>query len=493
MTRRQLLAAAPAILTAQTRRRQPNILFAIADDQSWLHTSATGDPVVRTPAFDRVANNGVLFTNTFCPAPQCAPTRASILTGRPIWSNEEAGTHASLFPRKLTVYPQLLEQSGYFVGLTGKGAGPVDWKTSGWPHNPAGRAWDTHKTNAPEGVSKNDYAANFAQFLTDRPKDKPFCFWLGSQEPHRPYRKGWGLETGKKLDAVRVPPFLPDTREVRSDLLDYFTEIEYFDDQVARALQHIEKAGELDNTLVIVTADNGMSFPGAKATMYEYGWHLPMAVQWPARIKPGRRVDDLVSFIDLAPTYLEAAGLPIAPAMMGRSLVPLFNSARSGAVDPKRDRIYGGRERHSHARFDNLGYPARAIRTREHLYIWNLKPDRWPAGDPDFFADIDDGPSKSYMLAHREHPLFAHSFGKRPEEELFDIRTDPGCLKNLAADPRMAAARRQLRADLEATLKKQGDPRMSGSEIFDSYPRTSPMRPQLGGFAEQNKYNPKYK
>lgn len=480
MTRRELVAGAPAILRAQRRRARPNILFAIADDQSWLHTSAAGDPVVRTPLFDRVAERGILFRNAFCPAPQCAPTRASILNGRPIWMNEEAGTHASLFPRKFPVYTELLEKAGYFVGLTGKGAGPADWATPGWPHNPAGRSWDKQK---------GDYSANFAQFLAERPKDQPFCFWLGSQDPHRPYEAGSGLRSGKKLEAVRVPPFLPDTREIRSDLLDYFFEIERFDAQLGQALSHLERTGEMENTLVIVTADNGMSFPGAKARMYEYGWHIPMAAMWPERIRPGRVAEELVSFVDLAPSYLEAAGVAVPRTMMGRSLLRLWEGAR----DASRDRVYGGRERHSHARFDNLGYPARAVRTRDHLYIWNLKPDRYPAGDPEFYADIDDGPSKRYMLARREHPLFAHSFGKSPEEELFDIRKDPGCLTNLAANPAMKAVKQRLRDDLKKTLEAQGDPRIRGSEVFDSYPRVSAMRPALGGFAERGKYNPKYR
>lgn len=480
ITRRALIAGAPAILHAQARRTRPNILFAIADDQSWLHTSAAGDPVVRTPHFDRVAERGILFGNAFCPAPQCAPTRASILNGRPIWTNEEAGTHASLFPRKFPVYTETLEKAGYFVGLTGKGAGPADWTTPGWPHNPAGRSWDRHKS---------DYAANFAGFLEERPKDKPFCFWLGSNDPHRPYAPGSGFASGKKPDAVRVPPFLPDTREVRSDLLDYFFEIERFDAQLGKALSHIEKTGEMENTLVIVTADNGMPFPGAKARMYDYGWHIPMAAMWPARIRSGRAAGEFVSFVDLAPTYLEAAGLAVPGTMMGRSLLRVLEGTR----DAGRDRVYGGRERHSHARFDNLGYPARAVRTSDHLYIWNIKPDRHPAGDPEFYADIDDGPSKQYMLAHREHPLFAHSFAKAPEEELFDVRKDPGCLTNLAADPAMRTAKQRLRDDLRKTLEAQGDPRMRGSEVFDSYPRVSPMRPGLGGFAERGKYNPKFR
>lgn len=489
--------AAPAILRPAAARR-PNILFAIADDQSWLHTSAMGDPVVSTPNFDRITNSGVLFRNAFCSAPQCAPSRAALLTSRNIWQLEEAGTHASLFPRKFTVYTDLLAQAGYHVGLTGKGAGPCDWQTPGWPHNPAGREWVSHKVaSRQEGINPNDYAANFGAFLEARNKNQPFCFWFGSHEPHRTYAKGSGVASGKKLADIRVPAFLPDTEEVRGDLADYLTEIEYFDRQLGAHLALIERAGELSNTLVVVTSDNGMSFPHAKANLYDHGWHLPLAIAWPDRVRGGRTLDDMVSFLDFAPTFLEAAGLKPAPGMIGRSLLPLLGSNKAGIVDPKREKVFAGRERHSHARFDNLGYPARAIRTRDHLYIRNFKPDRWPAGDPEAFADIDDGPSKSYVTKRREDarvaPLFAAACGKRPEEELFALANDPGCLENLATSPAHASAKAKLRAELDRVLTAQGDPRMRGSGVFDSYPRTSPMRPSLGGFATQGEYNPRYR
>jgi uncharacterized sulfatase len=165
-------------------------------------------------------------------------------------------------------------------------------------------------------------------------------------------------------------------------------------------------------------------------------------------------------------------------------------------VDAARTRIFGGRERHSHARFDNMGYPARAIRTHQHLYIRNFKPERWPAGDPAGYHDIDDGPSKQWMMAHRDEkevaPLFAHSFGKHGGEQLYDIKADPGCLRDLSAEPGHKAAKERLRAELDRTLTAQNDPRMRGSEIFDSYPRHSPMRPELGGFAERGLYNRKF-
>ncbi|MBN2327471.1 MAG: sulfatase [Candidatus Omnitrophica bacterium] len=488
--------AAPALLKrASAADERPNILFAIADDQSWPHCSAYGSPFVNTPGFDRVARQGVLFNNTFCAAPQCSPNRASILTGRPIWQNEEAGTHASYFPKKLTVYPDLLEEAGYWVGYTGKPWGPGNWKDAGRPRNPAGPSFDNHKLKPPaEGISNKDYSANFEDFMKQRPAGKPFCFWYGATEPHRSYQKGIGLKSGKKLEDAVVPPFLPDTPEIRSDILDYAFECEWFDRHLNRMIDYLEKAGELENTLIVVTSDNGMPFPRAKATLYEYGIHMPLAICWPKGVRAGRKVDDLISFIDFAPTLLEAAGVEAPECMTGRSFLNVLKSDQSGIVDKSRTCVFSGRERHSHARFDNWSYPSRSIRTKQYLYIRNIKPERWPAGDPPNFHDVDGCPSKSFLIDNQEkYPeYFEAAYGKRPLEELFDITQDPACLNNLAGDPKHAEIKAKLWSELERTLTGQNDPRMSGSEIFDSYPRFNAMRPELGGFAEQGKYNPNY-
>ena len=493
------LGAAPAILThvgCGAESRRPNVLFAISDDQSFPHTGAAGDPVIKTPAFDRVAEQGVLFTNAISGSPGCAPSRAAILTGRSDWQLEEAGTHASYFPTKLKVYPDTLEAAGYHVGYTGKGAGPANFK--GWPHNPAGPGYEKREfEKVPKGISKTDYAANFADFVKDKRADQPFCFWYGCHEPHRSYVQGAGVAAGMKPEDVIVPGFLPDCDVVRSDILDYYVEIQYFDTQLGKILDMLEKAGELDNTIVVVTADNGMPFPRAKATMYEYGIHMPLAVSWPAGMQGGRTVDDMIGFIDFAPTFLEAAGVPVPEVMTGKSFLDVLASNKSGTVDTGRTSAYSSRERHSHARFDNLGYPSRALRTPDYLYIRNFAPDRYPAGAPEDYYDIDPSPSKDYLQKHRNEKgvknLFELTCGKNPAEQLYDIRADAACLKNLAESPGHAIVRARLKKELQDTLTAQGDPRMTGNgDIWESYPRFNRMRPQLGGFAESGKYNPKY-
>ena len=188
------------------------------------------------------------------------------------------------------------------------------------------------------------------------------------------------------------------TPEVREDIADYLFEIQRFDRDVGAILAAIEKAGELENTLVVVTSDNGMPFPRAKTNLYDSGTRMPLAISWPAAVPGGRVVDDFVSHTDFAPTFLAAAGLAIPESMSGRSLLPLLQSKKAGIVEKERDRVFTGRERHTQMRAGGVGYPMRAIRTRDFLYIRNYETDRWPSGDPPNFGDIDNGPSKEFVV-----------------------------------------------------------------------------------------------
>lgn len=472
---------------------RPNILLAIADDWSHPHASAYGCKFVNTPAFDRVAKEGVLFRNAFTATPGCSPSRAALLTGQHSWRLREAGTHASSFPKDLKVYPDILEQAGYFVGFCGKGWGPGNFRISGWERNPCGTDFSVKMANPPAGIGNTDYAASFEKFLKQRPKEKPFCFWYGGKEPHRGYAKGSGLKAGKKLADAEVPPFLPDTPEVRSDLLDYALEIEHFDAQLGKMLAALETSKELNNTLVIVCSDNGMPFPRAKANLYDFGTHMPLAIRWPKSVEGGRVVDDFASHVDLAPTIIAATGTNFIyeadePGMTSSSLLPTLLSDQSDRlIDTARDHVFLARERHSSSRPDNLGYPARAIRTAQYLYIRNFKPDLWPAGDPKTadgktaYCDIDGSPTLSLLVEGRSDPPLNRFLDlavvKRPAEELFLLKDDPATLKNVADDPAHAAAKAELRTRLDHFLTKTGDARMTDQgDIWETYPRYSPIR-----------------
>jgi N-sulfoglucosamine sulfohydrolase len=494
-------------------KKSPNILFAIADDQSFPHASAYGNSTFRTPEFDKVAANGILFNNAFVAAPQCSPSRAAILTGRHIWQLEEAGTHGSYFPKKFPVFTDALENAGYAIGYTGKPWGPGNYKDAGWSRNPVGPEYNKRKFDKvpASGISTTDYAANFKDFLKAKDEGKPFFFWYGGQEPHRKYEEGSGAASGLSTNGLKVPGFLADADVVKNDILDYALEINWFDTQLGKMLQMLEEAGELENTIIVVTADNGMAFPYAKANLQEFGTHVPLAISGPGIKGKNRKVDDLVSLIDLAPTFLDLASIKYIEGIVGKSLLPIFTNTKSGSIDASRQSVYSGRERHTHARPDNLGYPARAVRTQKYLYIRNFKSDRWPIGDPSYeysinsdkgkkassggYEDIDASPSKTFMMERRsEYPslLFENAFEKRDTEQLFDIIKDPYCINDLSKSVKMSSVLQKLRMNLEERLIKEGDPRIvDGGDIFESYPRFGGMR-DFDGFKKQGEYNPKY-
>ncbi|MHC4644345.1 MAG: sulfatase family protein [Planctomycetota bacterium] len=469
--------------TKKMPKVRPNILFCISDDQSWLHAGAYGDKVVKTPNFDRIAREGVLFTHAFGAGPSCTPSRSAILTGQEIWRLEEGGLLMGTLPGKFKTYPGLLEAAGYHVGYVHKGWSPGNYKVSGWDHNPAGsKKYGKRRSDPPaSGIGKRDYARSFEDFLKDRREGQPFCFWYGCQEPHRDYEQGSGLRAGKTLDGVVVPESLPDVPKIRSDMLDYYLEIEWYDEHLGRMIKLLEDMGELDNTLIVVTSDNGMPFPRAKASLYDLGVRMPLAVRWGGQASGGRIVNDFVSLTDLAPTFLEAAGLQVPAEMTGRSLIDILLADKSGRVDRRRDKVFTANERTTWCRPNGAGYPSRAVRTYQWLYIRNYEPERWPAGDPDInaepegiYGDINAGPAKTYMIEHRDDPevapLFELGFGKRPAEELYDVVKDPWQISNLADDVAFAKVKAGLMFQLERYQRNTKDPRILGKSPWDYYP-----------------------
>jgi uncharacterized sulfatase len=360
------------------------------------------------------------------------------------------------------------------------------------------------------GISDVNYFANFRNFMKQRQKGQPFYFWYGAKEPHRGYEKDSWVRNGKHPESVVVPGFLPDCKEIRGDILDYAIEIDWFDLHLTRMLNYLDSIGVLDNTIVLVTSDNGMSFPRAKANCFEYGVHVPLAISFPKGFPGNRTVNDVVSFVDFAPTLLEMTGtkpdgmLPIS----GKSIVNILKSDKAGIVDEQKKYVFSGRERHSSSRWNNLGYPQRAIHSAKNLFIWNMKPERWPAGDPQAlkddsdsefapmygidekgihhsdwaFTDVDASPSKSYIIEHHDDNkiryYFDLAFGKQPEFELFDLVKDPNCLNNLYGKKEHSTLSNVMKSELIKELEKSKDPRIVGpnKEIFDSYLRYDPIR-----------------
>ena len=439
---------------------RPNIVVIMGDDWSWPHAGVLGDHVVKTPTFDRIAREGVLFENAFVTAPSCTPSRFAVVTGQYHWRLAEGDSLGGSLTADVPVYPDLLAQAGYRTGFCRKGAGPSKHKYRG--NDPFGRRF-----------------RNFDEFMTEHKATEPFCFWYGAGEPHRPY--DWQASHNSSLDREKivVPACLPDNETVRTDIGDYYLRVQKLDDFAAQIIKRLEDSSVLENTIVVMTGDNGMPFPRCKATLYDMGTRVPLAIRWGQRVRPGRSIRDFVSLTDLAPTLLEAIGLPIPTQMTGRSLLPQLTTERSGWIEPERSHVLLGRERHVYAQ------PARAIRTKDFLYIRNFSPASWPTGErkgkaphydfastpwptkpPAFSFDVDPSPTKQWMLEHADtnddvRRLNKLAFGTRSHEELYDLSHDPDQLQNVANAPDYASTRRELSDQMTVELRASRDPRFS--------------------------------
>jgi N-sulfoglucosamine sulfohydrolase len=455
-----------------------NVLFCIADDAS-LDFGAYGCSWVATPNFDRVAREGVLFNRAYTPNAKCAPSRAIILTGRNSWQLEEAANHMPVFPAKFVGWMEGLAANGYETVHTGKGWGPGT--TPG--RQITGKRYSSKSKKPPaRGISKNDYAGNFADFMAARDAAKPWAFWYGTTEPHRGYEFKSGVnKNGRKLsDIPRVPAYWPDSETVRHDMLDYGMEVEHFDNHLGQILKTLEDQGQLENTLVIVTSDHGRPAPRQKGQAYEGSNHIPFAVMWKGKIThENRKVDDFVNFSELAATILDAAEVSTEQAGMqpltGKSIVPLLMSDKSGQIDPARDHVLVGKERHDYGRPNNGGYPIRGIIKDDFLYLENFEAERWPAGDPiTGYLNCDGGPTKTEILNLRRSgsntQFWELCFGKRPPVEFYRISKDADCINNLAKNPEYQQKMAALKAEMYDKLKAQQDPRILGNgKIFDEY------------------------
>lgn len=518
----------PAGSIAAADERRPNILFAFADDwgryagaYAALDGPGTINDVVRTPHFDRLAREGVLFRSAFVSAPSCTPCRSALLSGQHFWrTGRGAILRGAVWDGSQPSFALLLRDAGYHIGETFKVWSPgtpadAPFGTGQYAYERAGRRFNQFSQNVTRLVAQgeeldsakqalyDEVRQNFDAFLAARGADQPFCYWFGPTNVHRQWVKGsgkalWGIDPDDLQG--KLPPFLPDVPEVREDLADYFGEIAAFDAALGLLVERLEELGELDDTLIVVSGDHGApGFPHGKCNLYDFGSSVSLAIRWGGAA--GRRVvDDLVSLTDLAPTFLELGGVEVPDRMTGRSLVDILKSDRSGQVDPRRTAVFIGRERHvENARADFLPYPQRAIRTHEFLYIVNFKPDRWPLGDP-YRLDGDDppsalelanetrctlpdedaGPTKAWLVGVRNDPQwkahFEWVYGRRPREELYDLGSDPHQTTNVAQEAAYSDARAALERRLLDELTRTGDPRLiDDGRYFETPPLAGPV------------------
>lgn len=517
-----LLLWASCVSLAGAASERPNILFAFADDWG-RYASAYGrlqpggiNDLVSTPNFDRVAREGVLFTKAFVNAPSCTPCRSALLSGQYFWrTGRGAILQGAIWDANIPVFPLLLRDSGYHIGCSYKVWGPGSPNNAPYGQDQYAYVKRGNKTNQfSQYVSKQPdieaakqelYAetrGNFQDFLAARPQDAPFCYWWGPTNVHRKWiagsgKKLWGLDPDR-LEG-KLPKFLPDVPIVREDVADYLGEVQAFDAGLGVLIEELERTGELANTLIVVSGDHGMpGMPRGKCNLYDFGVGVALAMSWPAKVPGGRVVEDFVCLPDLCPTFLEAGGVAVPEVMTGRSLMNVLTSTRSGQVDATRDYAIVGRERHvSIVREGGLPYPQRGIHTRDFVYLRNFKPERWPMGEgagygrPEAelayndlqeetytaFGDMDASPTKAWLVTHRADPgldvYFDYAFGRRPGEELYDLRTDPDCLQNVAEEPAYRDTRDQLSQRLMTVLTETGDPRVTGAgDTFDRPPFT---------------------
>ena len=520
--------------TVSAQESRPNFLFVFADDwgrcasaYAKLDGPGTFNDALKTPNFDRIASEGILFRRAFVSAPSCTPSRSALMSGQHFWRTGRGSIlRGAVWEETNLAYPLLLKDVGYHLGETHKvwsPGTPVDAPYGGgkFAYEKAGGRFNQFSENVTKlhtsglSIEKSkevlygEVRENFDAFLRDRKPGQPFSYFFGPTNVHRKWVKGsgkalWGIEPDQLQG--KLPKFLADVPEIREDFADYLGEIQALDAALGLLLNRLEDIGELDNTLVIVSGDHGPpGFPHGKCNLYDFGSGVSLAMRW-GKMKGGRVIDDLTTLADLAPTFLELANVPIPASMTGRSLVKHLRSDQSGQIDPGRTEVFIGRERHvDTARPDCLPYPQRAIRTRDYLYIINFKPDRWPLGDPyrlddgdppslkelteitfTTLQDEDAGPAKAWLVSHRTDPqwkwLYDLAYAKRPREELYDLKSDPDQMTNVATLESYASVRRELEQRLLSELKRTNDPRMlDDGKFFETPPMSGPAPETIQG------------
>ncbi|MEI6235501.1 MAG: sulfatase [Planctomycetota bacterium] len=531
---RRLLIAfllVPISLLISAEPAKPNIVFCFADDwgrYAGCYAGIDGRPsindVIKTPNIDRIAKEGVLFKNAFVTSPSCTPCRSSLLSGQYFYrTNRGAILNGAVWDPAIPTYPLMLKDAGYHIGKMYKvwsPGTPADEPYGGQKHayEKSGRDYNKFSAHATQLVNGgmtfenakakllDQVRGNFDAFVAARKPGQPMCFWFGPTLTHRAYEKGSGKALWKiDADALKgkLPKFIPDVPEVRDDYIDYIGEIQAWDAGVGVLVEKLRAMNELDNTIFVVSGDHGMpGMPGGKCNLYDFGLSVALIVRGPG-IKPGRVVDDYVNMMDIAPTFLELGGVKAPDVMTGRSFVNVLKAEQSGQIDAARTWVVSGRERHvAAAREGSLPYPHRCLRTQDFLYVRNFEPDRWPMGSPKFtsladmppvselehstyaaFADMDASPTKAWLITRFGMPEwqwhYDFAFGKRPAEQLFDLRNDPYQTVNVADQTGYAEVKRELSDRLMKVLTETGDPRVTGDGLkFERPPFTHDDTPK---------------
>lgn len=436
--------------TTQAAER-PNMVLIIADDMNWDDCGTYGNPNIRTPNIDRLAKEGLTFDHAYLTANSCSPSRSSIITGRYPHNTGAEQLHWPL-PKDSVTFVERLKGAGYYTAAAGKWHLGNDVKdrfddvfeasTAGFIL-PAGTDQEPGRMVAKSPSGCEDWVST----LENRPKDKPFFLWLAALDPHREYEDG-ALNPPHEHGDVSIPPYMPDTPEVREDYRLYYDEIGRLDEYVGRVMAELDRQGVADNTLILFISDNGRPFPGDKTTLYDGGIRTPWIVRWPDQVEGGLRTRSLVSSIDIAPTFSELADLKPSETFEGVSFLPVLKSPQESG------RQFAFAEDHWHDYEDH----GRAVMNQRWKLIHNSYTDL-PNTPP---ADAGRSPTWQAMRALKEQGKLTDApmrcfVEPRPEFELYDLLRDPFEVNNLANDDRYRETLDELRLVLTAWSNKTGD------------------------------------
>ena len=429
--------------SVQTQR--PNIVFIIADDVNWNDIGVYGNEMVGTPNIDQLAKDGMLFTQAFLTTSSCSPSRTSIISGL-YPHNTDAEQLGWPLPEEKKTFVKQLQNAGYWTGLAGK------HHLGKSVNDDFDTIYEMQWKDAPLGLDRRlvgdgSGCDDWVKLLRSREKGKPFFTWLASFDAHRPFYEGI-IDNPHKPEDVILPPYHPDTEQVRKDYALYYDEISRLDNYVGKVVSELENQGVADNTIILFITDNGRAFPRDKTTLYEGGIKTPWIVKWPSKVKPGSISDNLVSSIDIAPTFMKMAGLEPLADFEGLDFTSLLHEN----ANPIRNEIYA--EDHFH---DFEDY-TRAIRTTRYKYIRNFYPDLPNTPSADILRDL----TWKSMLNEKERGTLTEAQKKcfikpRPDEELYDILEDPNELYNLVTNEVHEGALTDMRLRLKRMREKTND------------------------------------
>lgn len=449
MTRLLLLATllASVLNPASTAAAQrPNLIVCIADDISFDDFGCYGSKTARTPRIDALAAKGMRFTEAYLTASSCSPSRSSIITSRYPHNNGPAAELHQPIAAHLPWLPSVLRENGYHTAIVGKNHMTRVGSAVG------AETWDL----IDPGVTPDNHGgeSNWAATIASRPKDKPFFFWFASLDAHRDWDADKEWNEGRygpkhRPQDITVPPFLADDEATRADLASYHNEITRFDHFVGQMVDALAAQGILDNTLIVILADNGRPFPRAKTRLHDSGMKTALVAHWPSGItKTGSSSASLVSSIDIAPTFLEAAGVKAPPSFQGVSFMPLLK-------DPQAMTRHHAFSEHNWHDYEAHG---RGVRSGGWLYIRNQRPALAWQGPADSVRSPSHESLKALRDAKKLTPAQADVFlAPRPVEELYQTSGDPLQLHNLAADAAYDGTKARLAALLDEWTDATGD------------------------------------